>query len=304
MKTELTVKNRDRSPYTFANINLLGKCNCDCYFCIGKDLKEEFDKYNNLKQHFSEWSNWEIFLTHCKDLSIPQIYVTGQNTDSLCYPHLEEMMHYLKGEGFFVGLRTNGLLARKKMKIINLSTTCWGDAVSYSVHTLNVGTMYAMTGVDYPEYYFKWEDYWREVFQKTTAKMRVAIVCTRYNVQEIYDLIKFLAQFPNIEYIQVRKVSTDTRIDELGADLDCFEMLVEALNGDNEKRRALNIPLDVQFTFKEFEKSKVYNICGKNVSLWRTVGTTVNSINYFTNGKISNCYFIIEGYAKEAGIQL
>jgi len=27
-----TTKNRNRDPYSFANINLLGRCNVDCFF--------------------------------------------------------------------------------------------------------------------------------------------------------------------------------------------------------------------------------------------------------------------------------
>ena len=48
---ELAKKVRVRSPYSFANINLLGKCNVDCYFCLGKDLEKEFDKYQTLQRH-------------------------------------------------------------------------------------------------------------------------------------------------------------------------------------------------------------------------------------------------------------
>ena len=37
-------KNRNRGKFTFANINLLGKCNADCYFCLGKDIADELRK--------------------------------------------------------------------------------------------------------------------------------------------------------------------------------------------------------------------------------------------------------------------
>ena len=38
----------ERSPYSFANINFLGKCNLDCDFCLGKDLEDEFNRYNDM----------------------------------------------------------------------------------------------------------------------------------------------------------------------------------------------------------------------------------------------------------------
>ena len=290
MITELTIKNRERSPFTFANINLLGKCNMDCGFCLGKDLEEEFAKYDNLSTHFSQWVNFDNFLDLCRKHWIPQIYVTGQNTDSLLYHHLEELIAFLKIQGFFVGIRTNGLLARKKIDIVNQCTTCWGDAVSYSVHTLTPDTMQKMVGIANPPGGGSWEEYWTWVIQNTTAKLRVAIVLTRHNADEVMNLIDFLSCFHNVEYIQVRKVSTDHRIEILAPDLDAFENFVDKLNAEN-------IP------YEWFEKSKVYSIFGKKVSLWRTVGTSVNSVNFFTNGICSSEYFIIEGYEKAAGLK-
>lgn len=35
------------------------------------------------------------------------------------------------------------------------------------------------------------------------------------------------------------------------------------------------------------------------VVFWRTVKTTTNSFNYFTDGTFSKEYFIVEGYANE-----
>jgi molybdenum cofactor biosynthesis enzyme MoaA len=281
---QLAKKVRVRSPYSFANINLLGKCNVDCYFCLGKDLEKEFDKYQTLQTHFSEWINWENFVNRCKEYNIPQIYITGQNTDSLLYRHLEELIQYLKNEGFYVGLRTNALLAKKKMNIINQCTTCWGDAVSYSVHTLKMDTQKKIWKTPFiPD--------WDWVIRNTTAKMRIAIVLTRHNVEEVDDIIKYLSKYPNVEYVQVRKICTDNRYELLKEDMEAFE--------DYEKIVASKYP-----KVKSFETANVYEIYGKEVSFWRTVGTTVNSINYFSNGILSDDYFVIEGYSLEKGIEL
>ena len=38
----LIEKRRQRSRYSFANLNFLGRCNLDCFFCLGKDLPDEF----------------------------------------------------------------------------------------------------------------------------------------------------------------------------------------------------------------------------------------------------------------------
>lgn len=300
----ITTKNRNKNQYSFANINLLGKCNCNCYFCLGNDLQDEFGQYNNLNEYFTEWNNWNQFLDYCRQLQIKQIYITGQNTDALCYKHLNKLLSYLDTEGFFAGIRTNGLLATEKMGVINRSTTCFGDAVSYSIHTLDPKTMSLMTGRQNPPNFDTWKEFWHEVITKTMAKMRVAIVCTRYNFREIYSLIQFLSRYPNIQYIQIRKVSTDTRTQKLSEDMECFELLLQAVKGNKAFREICHIDTSESFARNEFEKADIYNICGKPVSFWRTVETSVNSINYFTNGVISFSYFIIEGYASAKGIEL
>jgi len=274
----MTEKNRNRSPYTFANINLLGKCNVDCYFCLGKDLEEEFAKYQTLQTHWTEWGKWDEFIDMCRKYNIPQIYITGQNADGLQYKYLKELIEEIKNQGFHVGIRTNGLLAKKKIDIINSCTTCWGDAISYSVHTLNKDTQIAIWKTPViPD--------WDWIFKNTKSKMRVSIVVTRYNYLELPDILKFLSKYDNIEYIQVRKVCTDNRHELLSIDMDAFELVEGKMRAEYE-------------CIGSFESANVYMIHGKKVSFWKTVGTTVNSINYFTNGVLSDEYFIIEGYEK------
>ena len=49
---------------------------------------------------------------------------------------------------------------------------------------------------------------------------------------------------------------------------------------------------------REFYGAPIYDIDGVEVTFWRTVQTTVNSINYFTDGTLSDEYFVVEGYMK------
>lgn len=281
---QLAKKVRVRSPYSFANINLLGKCNVDCYFCLGKDLKNEFEKYQTLGVHFKDWPNWGEFVARCKRYQIPQIYLTGQNTDSLLYKHLDELIDYLKVEGFFFGLRTNGLAALSRMEQINKCTTCWGDAVHYSVHTIRPETQKKIMGTSIiPD--------WKKIIPATNPKIKVAFVLNRFNVNELYEVLDYLTMFNNFETIQIRKVCTDNRYAELEEDMILFE--------EKEIEFASKYPL-----IGEFETAKIYMYGNKKVCFWRTVGTTVNSINYFSNGVLSDDYFVIEGYSLEKGITL
>lgn len=265
-------KIRDRSEPTFANINIMGPCNLNCRFCLGNDLKAEFDQYNNLNTHFNDWKNFKSYVSSLKAKGINKIYVTGQNTDPLQYKYLDELVGYLKSKGFYIGLRTNGILAQRKMDIINKF-----DSVSYTLLTLSPDTLDKISPgnrniVD-----------WDYVLTNTTTKKRVAIVVTRENAGEVVGLLRFLSKYKDLSYIQVRKMATDTRYGLLKEDMQAFEALAKDIAAKYPK-------------VGSFELAPIYMIEGKEAVLWRTVATTVNSWNYFTNGVYSDNYFIIEGY--------
>lgn len=268
-------KNRERSKYSFANINLLGKCNLNCFFCLGKDLEEEFSKYNQLDTSPAELPNLDEFLDLCEEHNVENIYITGQNTDSLLYRHLDELLKYLQeGRDFKVGLRTNGILAKRKIDTINRCK----KSVSYTLLTQDPETMEKITGVrTIPDF-----DY---IFRNVTIPQRVATVVTTYNVDEVLDLIKFVSRYPQIRYFQIRRISTDTRYEEMREHIEAFEEFYEKV-----RKKFLQVD--------EFEKSPILDIFGVRTSFWRTVETSVNSLNYFSNGVISEEYFIIEGYLK------
>lgn len=271
------VKNRNRSKHSFANINLLGKCNFDCRWCLGKDLPE-LEQYDNLNQHFGEWPNFTKFVRAVQKNNVKQIYITGQNTDSLRYKYLKELIGLLQEEeGFFVGLRSNGLLAEKKMDIVNMATTCFADAVSFTVLTRDKNVHKSIVG-------HKRIPNWDRIIPAVKVPLRVSIVIDRYNFIEFFDLVKYLSKFRNIKYIQVRKISTDTRQKEFKYDQHIYEALHDFIV--KTKFEKIN----------EYESAVSYKIHGMECSFWRTVNTTVNSLNYFTNGVVSDQYFIIEGY--------
>ena len=51
-------------------------------------------------------------------------------------------------------------------------------------------------------------------------------------------------------------------------------------------------------TRKFFTDAEEYDIFGMPVTFWRTIKTSANSMNYFTDGTISDSYFVVEGYLK------
>ena len=268
------VKNRDRKKFTFANINLLGCCNADCYFCLGKDIKEELEGKNQLGIHFSKWLNFEHFLSQCKENEIKKLYFTGQTADGLQYKYLSEIIDYLQNDGFLVGVRTNGYLAMQKMDCICKMK----DEIGYSIHTLSPEKNKLIMGKSYlPD--------WNTIIPASGDNVRVAIVLNRYNINEFDDLIKFISKFDNVRYIQVRRISTDTRFEQLKEDIELYEEFYSKFAKEHEQTGS-------------FYLAQQYKLYGKEVNFWRTVETNCNSLNYFTDGTCSNEYFIVEGYLK------
>ena len=269
-----TTKNRQRDAYTFANINMLGRCNCDCFFCLGKDIPELLQQHDQRAVHFSKWRNWWAFLRRCYDEGVFKLYVTGQNTDSLQYIYLQELIDFLHRQRFQVGLRTNGYLASKRLAVINSTDL----SVGYSIHSINPSTVRSILGrSDIPNW---------NVLLTETERPRVQIVVNRFNKAEFWPLLEYIAGFNKVRYIQVRRICSDTREAELTPDIEAHDRL------HDEVRQLYPLKKTI------YGNAEVYDIYGKEVVFWRTVKTRVNSLNYFTDGTVSDQYFVVEGYQK------
>lgn len=268
-------KNRNREEYMFANINLLGKCNANCYFCLGKDIPNLLNIHNQLHVHFSEWKNFEKFLKDCESRGIKKLYLTGQNTDALLYEYFDELIDYIQDRGFELGIRTNGYLIEKHLREIRKLK----GGVGLSIHSLDSETNNKIMGR--PDI-LDWERLIPAI-KSDTNHIRVAVVINRYNKDQIMDIIKYLSKFDEIDYIQARRISTDTREDTLLEDVEIYENLYREV----EKK------FGIYDTFYNAQRIRIF---GKEVCWWRTVETTANSINYFTDGTISGNYFVVEGY--------
>jgi molybdenum cofactor biosynthesis enzyme MoaA len=267
-------KNRQRLHPEFANINLLGKCNAKCYFCLGLDLGNLITGRNDTHIHFRKWPNWDAFLSILREQYVKKVYITGQNTDALLYEHLDELITYLQANGFGVGIRTNGLLASTMIDTINKCDL----SVGYSIHSLKPAVV---------ERIMEWKKSpdW-DALLAATRSPRVSMVIGRYNVGEFYDIVNLVREHPNVRYMQARRISTDTRKEELRQDAAVYD----------------HLHVDVACTHKhlrDFHGADIYNINGVEVTFWRTVQTSIGSINYFTDGIISDNYFVVEGYLNQ-----
>jgi len=277
--TDIFSKNYDRRTPIFANINLLGRCNINCYFCLGKDLPDHFYKQSYDNVHFEEWKNFDKFILFCQEHGVSKIYLTGQNTDPLLYQYLKELIVFLQDMGFTVGLRTNGYGAIGSLDIINMCK----DEIGYSIMSTDHNINNRITGkYELPD--------WDYIIPRTTAPCRVSLVINRYNFIEVMDMLKYISKFDNVKYIQLRRVSTDTRKDELEIDAIVYEEVYKAFKEN----------FGHQFR-DTFYGAEVFDLFGKELTFWRTVKTDINSFNYYVDGVFTDEYFIIEGYLKQIG---
>jgi sulfatase maturation enzyme AslB (radical SAM superfamily) len=151
------------------------------------------------------------------------------------------------------------------------------NSVGYSIHSLDPDTNYKIMGRrDIPD--------WDTIIPKT-KNCRVQIVVNRHNIDQIDDLLKFIARYDNVKYIQVRRISTDTRYELLQEDIALYERFFDEIRKKYQQTGS-------------FYKAQQFEIYGKQANFWRTVETSVNSINYFTDGTSSDNYFVVEGYLK------
>jgi MoaA/NifB/PqqE/SkfB family radical SAM enzyme len=267
-------KRRDRTAPAFANINLLGRCNARCYFCLGRDLGCLIDGRDDTAIHYHHWPMFAEFTHLLKARGVSKVYVTGQNTDALLYEHLCHLVAHLQSvHGFDVGLRTNGLLAMQRLSEINRCR----DEVGYSINSLRPDTLHTIMGwTRVPDW---------DAILKATQRPRVSMVLGRYNVDEFLDVVRLVGRHPHVRYMQARRISTDNRQEELRPDLEAYEALHDRIAAEYPKVR-------------EFYGAPVYEIEGVEVTFWRTVQTSIGSLNYFTDGTISDEYFVVEGYLR------
>lgn len=268
-------KNRNRAEYTFANINLLGTCNANCYFCLGKDIPELLNCHNQQNIHWDDWKNFHVFLQECKNRNITKLYLTGQNTDALLYKYFDEFVDYIQSQGFTLGIRTNGYLIEQHIDAIRKLK----DEVGLSVHSLKDSTNMLIMN---RKARHDWSTLIPKI-QSDTNNIRVAIVVNRFNKDEVIDIIEYLSTIKEVKYIQARRISTDTREDLLIRDVEIYEELFQKVREQ----------YGVYETFYGAERIKMF---GKETCWWRTVETSANSLNYFTDGTISDNYFVVEGY--------
>lgn len=254
----------------YAEILFQGKCNLSCFFCIGKEMK---NNENQLQTHYLEWKNFNKFIDKCKVENISLIYLSSTQTEPLLYKYLKELVIYLKKQGFKVGLRTNATLLNS-VDILNL----FNAEISLSIQGLDNEIVKTITGR-------KNVVSLETILQKTKNRLRISVVVNSYNVKEIPQILEIINKNKEyVDYVQLRRIYSE------------YE------NKSYDKHRTAFD--DISNWVKKLEKignyyeSDIYKYKDISVSLWKSVfkKESLDTLNYFTSGVITDDNLLIRGY--------
>lgn len=261
----------------YGEILFLGPCNYKCYYCLQNEMdKLRQEKENQLNTHYSTWKNFDEFISCCQNEGIEKIYLSSTCTDPLLYTYLEDLVKKIKQLNFKVGIRTNGVLAEKKLDTL----LKFDEEISFSINSFNSNTNFKITGNKYiPNY-----DSIFKFLYNNNKKCRVSIVVNQYNFLEIPKILDKLNNYKCISYVQLRKMYKYYDCEKDSED-EAFENVKEWL-----RENAIET--------ESYYESKVFKYKSLNVSLWENVFSqnSIKSINYYTNGIVSDYNLLVPIY--------
>ena len=264
----------------YGEILFLGKCNNSCYYCLGNEMLKA-KTVDNMDLKYNELKNLDVFLGMLNKENCKTIYLSSVETEPLLYKDISRLIDYLHTSGFNVGIRTNG----KCNNIYGIIKKLDAE-ISISINSLNRKTNKKICGnIDIPDI-----DKICGELSSINKKCRITIVVNKYNYGEIFEIIDKLIQYDCIEYVQLRKRYLYARCSDKNylEDKTAYETIKEELL------------LKYNCTISNFHESMIYNIGSFKVSFWDDVfkKESIESINYFSDGKISKNNLLVPGYEK------
>lgn len=246
----------------FANIHFSGKCNRNCYFCIGQFM-QALEPFNNLNKE--NLDGFDDFIIKCKEYKITEVALTGSNTDPLLYrfiPSLKDKLGRSLDLQMF-RITTNGVKVLNNLETWNLFDFASITFCSFD-ETIN---QKMMGGVPVNI---------REIIKQTKFDFRINILLSSYNIIN-NDLM--------------------ATIDKL-IDAGTKKINLREPYGQPNMRSSLNKFLQknkLTFTHKILGNDALtYRGC--EICYWDVHYTEVESVNLYANGRVSNDYPITRGH--------
>lgn len=279
-KNDLVKSNDNQKKYDYGEILFIGKCNYKCYYCLCNEMKKMQKNtliYN--EKHFSQWPNFSCFLNELKVNQCKIIYLSSTSSEPLLYKYIDELVDYLKDEGFRVGIRTNGTIITKKLELFKK----FDDEISISLNSLNVDTNMLITRSSLiPD--------WKAIFEyftKNNIVARISIVIVRENYQEIEDILDFLSEQKCVGYVQLRKKYNYYNKQDYTLD-ETFDYVKNFIEKNCKK-------------IGNYFESPIYKYKDLTVSLWFDVfkKESLNTLNYFIDGVLTSNNLLVEAYEED-----
>lgn len=262
----------------YGEILFLGKCNQKCFYCLGNEMpnakKQDFNS-----THFSKFLDFFRFIDILRYRDIDEVYLSSVNTEPLMYKYVDQLVDYLHTKGFKVGIRTNGTIYDEVLKKLD-------GEISISINSFNDVTNKKICGRKSPYGTIK------KILDNLRGlgkTIRISILINEFNVYEFDDMLAKLKDYADvIDYIQIRRWYTlhDT------ADNSPYDKCISFIK-ENYKYVG------------NFYESDIYESqYGIKVSLWNTVfkRESVQSVNYFPDGKISDYNLLIPIYEENKNL--
>ena len=262
----------------YGEILFIGRCNCNCYYCLGNEMhKLRENVQNNMNIHFKKWINFGRFISILKECNVSTIYLSSTISEPLLYTYIDELVQYLKSIGFKVGIRTNGYYLEEHIGLIKEL-----DAeVSLSINSFKQETTTQITGNNEA---IDW-NYILDLMDDIDKKCRVSIVVNQYNYTEVMDMLDKIEEYRCVTYVQLRRIYKYSK--NIDIEDAVFERTVELLRANSKM-------------VGNFHESEIYGYKGLKVSLWRNVFKKENiaSLNYFTDGLLTDNTLLVPAYER------
>jgi len=251
------------NTYDFANILFGGKCNMRCPFCIGRQIEPALT-VDNLQQY--PLKNFEAFLAAIHQCHISEITFTGTCTDPQLYRFEGQLMECLRREipDVRISLHTNGLLALKKMDLINQY-----DRVTVSFSSFDPAIHQKITGVP------KMANL-SEILRRAIVPVKISAIINQHTIKQVPVFLKQCAA------LGVRRVA------------------LRHLFGQKPTGNLLSENRPVRY----YRNNPVYHVDGMEVTIWNFTRTTTRALNLFSDGTISGAYLLAAAHGYDGWREL
>ncbi|OGL95248.1 MAG: hypothetical protein A2284_07860 [Deltaproteobacteria bacterium RIFOXYA12_FULL_61_11] len=240
--------------YDFANVLFAGPCNRACPWCIGKLIPMHVNQ-DNLGVFPPR--GIDAFVDAANEHCVRQIVFTGTTTDPQLYQHEAKLLALLRerlhADARF-SIHTNGVLALRKIKVLNLY-----DRACISFPSFHPDTYAKMMGSR------RVPDLAR-IIREARIPVKVSCVLNEHNVSELGD---FAA---DCHRIGVRR------------------LVLRRLYGET---RDWALPQDWP-VIGSFKGNSVMDYHGMEITYWNFEGSRCMSLNLFPDGTLGTSYLLVK----------